>query len=491
MGPMDRPTPPEPTPDSPLVPTDIRPNSALRLRDVKALNRSFRRLAEVQEALLSHLETGQPTTAGRNRWGFPAAVALAIVGFIGGIGAIAWWDSVKSAERPALAVTAQLPPIEIPEFRMPDITVPPTTLDPEVISQWNRILASMEDQQRMQQEMLRETRNNAAIVKNAYEDSQQRVRELETAMLENEQKQMEMLALLSDPARLRGLVGITEAPQPTPASTDAAMSEPTEAAFPGGVSGTVEEPTADWVDDFNALLAADGYGGVRLESGERVEGAPVLANALFYQWNEQGTFQGMIRAETVRLELHQMAGNLVLIFEGGHRLMGRTRHAFPASGYRMDLDGITVDSWLQAWPSLETSAPKPVVEPIPAPIPAPEIGKAELVQAELDKLLSVSTVYGYYRLNSLGEIGPNALRYVQINWYDSTGKLLKTLEADSMEIVLHDDHSVELLLKRGAILESGRRTPFFQDRFRLFLPRQPIGEWRTCGAPYTEQATSN
>ena len=55
-----------------------------------------------------------------------------------------------------------------------------------------------------------------------------------------------------------------------------------------------------------------------------------------------------------------------------------------------------------------------------------------------------------------------------------------------MEIRIHRTGSVELLLRGGALLEGGMKRPFYEDRFRLHLPRQPLEQWRATGVPVTE-----
>ena len=60
-----------------------QPGSLLRLRDVQALNRSFRRLAEVQEVLLDRLEELEEEKIKQSKFNSPL---LAISGMVLGIG---------------------------------------------------------------------------------------------------------------------------------------------------------------------------------------------------------------------------------------------------------------------------------------------------------------------------------------------------------------------------------------------------------------------
>ncbi len=69
-----------------------QPGSLLRLRDVQALNRSFRRLAEVQEALLDRLETlEEEKTQNRRLQGPPTAIGGAGLGCGLGANAFVVW----------------------------------------------------------------------------------------------------------------------------------------------------------------------------------------------------------------------------------------------------------------------------------------------------------------------------------------------------------------------------------------------------------------
>ena len=44
----------------------------------------------------------------------------------------------------------------------------------------------------------------------------------------------------------------------------------------------------------------------------------------------------------------------------------------------------------------------------------------------------------------------------------------------------------ELLLRNGAFLDGGVKSPFSSDRFSLHLPRQDLQAWRDAGVPFTE-----
>ena len=281
---------------------------------------------------------------------------------------------------------------------------------------------------------------------------QERIRSLTEHLLRRER---EFLAAQLTPAEILAAVA------PVPADAEPAAPE--------------EEPPDPWLPVLNDLLAVDGYHALRFETGTRVAGVPELTGVTVLQWDENGIVDALIKAERARFELHRMTETLVVRFFDGHRTVDGVRLALPPEGARLDFPEVRAAAWLEHFPELEAAAgPEPSAEQRRA---------AEGVRRALDGLLSHRGVHGYYRLAQLGAVEARRLRFVQLQWFDGGGALLKTFDADALEIHLHDNGTVELVLENGAILEGFLRRPFAGDQFRLYLTQQPLADWRRSGAP--------
>ncbi len=431
--------------------------SLLRVRDVQALNRSFRHLAEVQAALLDHLRQVEEERRARRPWLAPLLAAAGLALGLGlGILGLALWER----SRPAEAVQVQLPPLEIPAPRV-DVQVPATGLDAEDLERWRREEAAARAEER------------------------QRLLELTERLLEREQETLRLLQVLG--TRPSGAAAGLEAEAPaagaaTPAAEPAAKEGRAEAS-PAETAGLLEAEDP-WLGALNGLLASDGYHRLRFTRGQRREGAPVLEDVTLLEWGEDDLLDGLVKAAEAEFELHRMTATLVLRLRDGYRRRGSTRLALPPGGTRIDLTEVNVAAWLAHWPELarDEESATPLAEAV-QPVRNPAV---EAVRQAVDELLARPRSYGYYRLTALGDLEGGRLRLVQIPWYDAGGRLVKTLEADSLEIRLHPTGTVELLLRDGAILEGGRRLPFYEDRYRLYLPGQDLEAWRAAGAPYVE-----
>jgi len=436
--------------------------SMLRLRDVQALNRSFRRLAEVQEALLDRLDALERDA--RSPWN--RAMPWLVGGLLGIAGA-------------AVAL-----------FAWPDRTPPAT---PEVTVEVPPNPALADAVARMGADMQRMLDQRVA------HDAQ--VEDLTRRLLEAEEQRLALLDQVGRtvPAAASGS-GTAEA---VPAGGEAAVEvEPTRLAVPDGpdepaLAGTDPEQRT-WLGVTNMLLRADGFRDVRLQAGERIEGEPALRDVVWMEWGADGTVDALIEAARVDFRLHRMSGVLVVEFFDGWVAQGGRRTALPAGGRRSELVGVEPGAWLDHFPELEmgpepepgsgtaeegSGSDAPSAAPPEGPPPAVD---AEAVRLELDALLSRKGTYRYYRMSQLGEVDGRSLRMVQVNWYRNDGTLVKTIEADSAEVFLHESGTVELLLKNGAFLEGAQRQPFSGDRFRLHLPRQDLQAWREAGIPYAE-----
>ncbi|MFQ5749516.1 MAG: hypothetical protein ACE5H3_08675 [Planctomycetota bacterium] len=476
--PQDQPSPPPSTglaraPEPPV-------GSLLRLRDVQSLNRAFRRLAEVQDGLLEHLEKLEVERTRPSRRFAPLLYGGFLVLGIGlGLFSLAWWQKLQNG-RPA----PQPPVVQIPA---PEVTIqaPEGAVTQAMM---NRFLEELD------------------AIRSQRQEDQQTIASLRQQLFEGQEATLQ--ALRGVGAFATELAGKGDARDSSPASPPRPLeavgrstAAPAEAALPGQDEDPAPQPGFEdarqpgtWLGVTNGLLAMDGYNRLRFQSAERVSGKPELRNATVLEWGTDGLVAGALRAARVEFDLHRMTHTLVVRFRDGYRTRDGVRRPFAKEGVRMEFSGVNVDAWLEHFPELAANGEN-VALPGSSPTvrnqgssDKPPAGGLEGVRQALDQLLSQRRTYGYYRLASLGGMQDGRFQLVQINWFDGSGRLLKTWEADSLEILLQPPGSVELLLQKGAILEGGVRHPFYQDRFRLILPRQDLDRWRQAGIPLTDRA---
>lgn len=423
----------------------------LRPRDVQALNRSFHRLAEVQESLLAQLDRMQREAQQRARRAWLTPLLLG-VGLVGGLGFLAY--AVLRA--PSVPTP---PVIEVQAPAAPEIVVQPTPItvqapsDPAV------------------REMVGTLREELQAMRREQSQDRAQIADLTERLLTSEQ---ERAALLSH---------VATSELAAPAGPDAAAADAPAAPITLDVPSGEADPADPWLGVVNGLLAVDGYPGLRFQEGARVPGEPALAEVLVIEWGQRGLAQAVIRAQRAEFLLQRMTGDLTIRFFGGFRTGDGARVALPEDGLRLDLSRVNVRAWLDHFPELAQTGAG--AEP-PPQAPAAPLGPEALaaVQRALDGFLSRPGPFSYYRLSALGGVEGDALQYVQINWHDLEGRLVKTIEADLMYVRLHEDRSaVELELRHGAFLDGGVKHPFAGDAFRMHLPQQDVAAWRASGIP--------
>jgi len=440
------------------------------LRDVQSLNRAFRRLAEVQDGLLDHLEKLETDRARPSRRFAPLLYGGFLVLGIGlGLFSLAWWQKLQNGKP-----TAQPPVVQVPA---PEVTIqaPEGAVTQAMMNRFLEELDAIRSQRKEDQQTIASLRQQLFQGQEATLQALRGVGAFAT-QLAGKGKSQDASSSPS-PGVPKAATDRSSAPvHAAPVDAGLADEDPASAAGP--------EDAADpdtWLGVTNGLLAMDGYNRLRFQSAERVPGKAELRNATVLEWGTDGLVAGALRAARVEFDLHRMTHTLVVRFRDGYRTRDGVRRPFAKEGVRMEFSGINVDAWLEHFPELAANREK-----VALPGSSPAGGLAGARQA-LDELLSQRRTYGYYRLGSLGGMKDGRFQLVQINWFDGSGQLLKTWEADSMEILLQPPGSVELLLRKGAILEGGVRHPFYQDRFRLILPRQDLDQWRASGLPLTER----
>jgi len=294
---------------------------------------------------------------------------------------------------------------------------------------------------------------------------------LNELLLEAERLELERLQLLgrTQPGTAEGILldGVT-----TPAGTiDASDSDSADTSLvSGNLSGVTVDP---WLGATNGLLAVSGFDHLRFESGTRVEGETTLRDVTLLEWNREGVIETVTKAQSAAFEIHQMTGTLVVLLLDGHRIHAGSRTNLPVEGLRLEFAGIDTALWLDHFPELAASV-------------GSDPGFAAKVREELDELLSTPSPGGYFRIPVMESVTGSTLRLVQVNRYDNGGRLVRTLAADSLEVRLHPGGDVELLFRDGAILEGGLERPFYEDRFRVYLPRQDLDKWRRGDIPVVE-----
>lgn len=444
--------------------------SLLRLRDVQALNRSFRRLAEVQEALLDRLDRLEEERSEASRWQGPwMAMGGVVLGLSIAVLAYVLWQNKE--------------PLVVPPAATPEITV--QAPDVTVQAPENTELAAA----------MAEMNSSLTEVLTAQKEDRDHLGQLTERLLLSEQQKNDLMrefALAEE--RYQRSLDEQEARVAAEEAAPAPLHTPAEAG--ADVDGA--SPDRTWVGVLNGLLAIDGYSSLRLQKATRVEGEAALQDVVWMSWGRDGLADTVIRAARVELELHRMAGTLVLRFFDGNRVAGGMRTELPEQGLRLQLESIDAAAWVRHFPELQDGALAEASPAVPEPAPEAQPGEqppvvavgeeldAMQVRKALDDLISHRGSFSYYRLNSLGEVDGKKLKYVQINWHDNSGRLVKTIEADSLEVILHPAGSVELLLRNGAFLDGGVKSPFSADRFRLHLPSQDLDSWRSSGVPYVE-----
>lgn len=453
-----------------------QPGSLLRLRDVQALNRSFRRLAEVQESLLDRLESLEEEKAAQNRMNGPL---MAMGGVILGCGMalvafVTWQDKPAGEAVPVVvqqeAAVVNVPPAEI-TVQGPDNT--------ELVAAFQTMNANMEK-----------------VIAAQASDREQLGNLTEKLLLSEQEKQnlMKEFALAEEKYRADlEMNSKAELAQPL-ANVDLNLPGESTTAKPVSAAAEAIAPEKTWIGVVNGLLAADGYSALRLQQATRVPGEAALTDVTWMSWSREGLVDTIVHADRLEFEMHRMSGVLVLRFFDGSRTADGLRTALPNAGMRLDLESQNLNAWMEHFPELKESTLKAVAAVSNAAPHAggviPPVGEfmsdARKVRKALDDLISPRGSFSFYRLSSLESVDGSQLRFVQMNWHDNSGRLVKTIEADSLEVILHKNSSVELLLRNGAFLDGSKKSPFSSDRFSLHLPRQDMLAWRASGVPFTD-----
>ena len=230
-----------------------------------------------------------------------------------------------------------------------------------------------------------------------------------------------------------------------------------------------------------SLLVVEGIDGIELlESGRVSTGAtgPVVVRSI----DAYGRSVGTLAAARLRLEGSRAARTLTMVLEDGYERIGGRRIPFEGSAEGSDRGGVRrihlgrVDPspWIRALPELFRPSDAEVVQ---------DDGLWDLlaVRMRLNELLERDTVGGSWRVRALGGVRGGELRDVMLEQRDG-GRALRQVVADRMRLVTENGGLV-LVLEGGAQLADGRKFPFLDDRYRIYLPRADVEAWRAAGLP--------
>lgn len=284
--------------------------------------------------------------------------------------------------------------------------------------------------------------------------------------------------------RLEGAGGA--APEPargeTPAGADLGPEAAAAAAIEAARVDRERQREREVALTLGSLLVAERVEGLQLlESGHLGEGwtGPVVFRVI----DERGRGVGTLAADRLRLEGSRTGRSLTLVFEAGYERRGGARVPFAGTPEgverggerRITLTRVDPRPWIEALPELfSTAALERLMDD----------GRWDLVlvQRALNRLLALESSSGSYRLNALEGIVEGVLREVNIEELDGDGRALRVLTADRLSIT-GGESTVLLTLEDGVQLRDGRKLPFLEGRYRIFLPRADLGEWTRAGLP--------
>lgn len=257
------------------------------------------------------------------------------------------------------------------------------------------------------------------------------------------------------------------------------------AAEPAAVDPTRIQREAAVARALRTLVSVEGLSSLDLlEAGHLGEGwiGPVLFRVL----DGRGRLSGSLYAERLRLEGSRAARTLTLVFESGYEMRGGERVAFTPGNAS---DGTPLAGGVRRLQVLDCD-PTRWAEPLgelfgrSEPLPIIDDGRWSLVYVKgaLNRLLKQDASEGYWRLKSLNGVLDGTLREVHLERLSRDGGMESRVFADVLRIV-RQERGFLLELSNGAQLRGEEKTPFLDDRFRIFLPRAVHAEWEAAVLP--------
>jgi hypothetical protein len=247
--------------------------------------------------------------------------------------------------------------------------------------------------------------------------------------------------------------------------------------------------SAEIARSLRTLLAIEGVRGIDLFEAGRLHDDPGggwIGPVVFRTLDERGRLAGSLCAERLRLEGSRAARSLTIVLEEGFESRSGERTQFPPDEAakaqmqpvgvrRFVLSGIDPMQWVSAVPELFGNAQldRPTDD---------GLWNSDYVRGTLNRLLRLDAAHGYWRIKTLGGVADGVLRDVHLEGFDKSGKLERRAFADRFSVVAQE-RGVMLLFEEGALERGDERAPFLDGRFRVFLPRADLAEWRKAGIP--------
>ncbi|MCH2107197.1 MAG: hypothetical protein MK291_11215 [Planctomycetes bacterium] len=206
--------------------------------------------------------------------------------------------------------------------------------------------------------------------------------------------------------------------------------------------------------------------------------------------NSEGRAIGSVSAERLYLEGSVTGRTLTLVLEEGYER--RAGDLLPFEGTeagerrggerRIVLVRTDPRPWMDAMPELFR-------EQAPAPSLEGTLKSHEELRRGVNRLLSEDAAGGRWRLDSFEGVGDTGLKGVELVDLDEEGKVRRHLFADHMRVERRES-GVVLVLNDGVQMRGGRKTPFLEGRYRIFLPQALHPAWEEAGvlAPFAERA---
>jgi hypothetical protein len=264
---------------------------------------------------------------------------------------------------------------------------------------------------------------------------------------------------------------------PAAFAVDPALAPPNGADRPASEAGpeAPEDPARERASELalalTTLMRLEGLRGLDLlDAGTLRDGA--LGPVIFRVLDGRGSLAGSVHAERLRLEASRSAHTLTLVLEDGYESRAGERVPFAGGARRIELSQVDPEPWLTSCPELFSSEDLENLA---------DDGLWHLAQVkrELNRRLAEDGSRGWLRLHSFAGVRGGELRDVQLEEFDSSGRMLRRIFADRMELLL-EDGNVVLQLLDGAFVRGEEKQPFRDGRHRIVLAGA-FERWR--GAP--------
>lgn len=281
------------------------------------------------------------------------------------------------------------------------------------------------------------------------------------------------------------------APSEAPADGEPALSDSGETKESTAAGDSQQDAAVDGsarsrevLIALRSLIVTEQIGGIDLLTVGNVHDGytgPVVMRVL----DDWGRPLGSITAERMRLEGSRAARTLTIVLEEGYERRMGERIPFAGSGgrnvRRMVLPHVDPAPWIEDLPELFDDA---------SFAPPADDGKWDLghVRMTLNTLLRLDAANGWYRVRILGGVQGQVLRNVMLEELDPDGRLERRLFADRIEVV-PQERGMLLLCLGGAQERAGRKTPFLEGRYRIYLPRADGARWQESRIPIVDAAT--